>query len=137
MTIRATCIGNLGSDAVAKALPSGRLVLEFSVAAKNGKDEKPLWVRCSMFGERGAKLAQYLTKGSKVVVFGSFAIREYEKDGASRYSADMVIDDVVFAGSKRAEEDEGTTVTKVASNAPKVATSGYVQSAPVDADIPF
>jgi single-strand DNA-binding protein len=70
--------GNLGRDAELKDAGSTRL-LSFSVASTSReKGEKiTTWVRCTLWGVRGEKLAQYLTKGTKVAVSGEFSLHEY------------------------------------------------------------
>lgn len=70
--------GNLGRDAELKDAGSTRL-LSFSVASTSReKGEKiTTWVRCTLWGVRAEKLAQYLTKGTKVAVSGEYSLREY------------------------------------------------------------
>jgi single-strand DNA-binding protein len=70
--------GNLGKPAELRQT-SGGPVLSFSVASNTKvKGEKvTTWVRCSLFGKRGEALAQYLTQGTKVAVFGELTQCEY------------------------------------------------------------
>lgn len=73
-------VGNLGRDAELRTIGSGKQVLNFSVAAKpSGKDAESIWFDCAVWGERGAKLAQYLKKGTRVTASG--ALGRHEKDG--------------------------------------------------------
>lgn len=60
----------LGRDAELKTTTSGKAVCEFTGAYDigYGDNKHPQWVKCSLWGDRGAKVAQYLTKGSQVVV---------------------------------------------------------------------
>lgn len=76
--IHATAIGNLGRDAELKHIPSGKAVLSFSVAAAGRSKDQTTWVRCSLWGARGEKLAQHLTKGSRVGVSGTLSTREHD-----------------------------------------------------------
>ncbi len=77
--IHATVIGNLGNAAETKAIPSGKIVTNFSVATKGrGKETDTTWVRCAMWGERGKKVAEYLTKGQKVAAVGTLTARVHE-----------------------------------------------------------
>jgi len=64
--------GNLGRDAEQKFIPSGDSVVSFSVAVKSGYGDKATttWAKCTMWGERGEAVAQYLTKGQLVGVSG-------------------------------------------------------------------
>ena len=76
----ATFAGRLGRDAEIRHTQSGQSVTSFALAVDEyaGKGEKKtLWVDCSWWGERGEKLAQYLTKGSPLTVSGQVGVREY------------------------------------------------------------
>jgi single-strand DNA-binding protein len=103
-------LGNLGSDAELKVMSSGATVLKFSLATsekwvnKNGeKQEKTQWHKAELWGERGAKLAQYLSKGTKVVVEGSIDYQTYEKDNEKKYFTSIKVSNLEFAGGKRSE----------------------------------
>jgi len=76
----ATVSGNLGSDAVLRSTQGGDQVLAFNVGVKQGFGDKATtnWFRCSMWGKRGANIAQYLLKGTKVVVSGDLTIGSFE-----------------------------------------------------------
>lgn len=77
--IHANVIGNLGSAAETKTIPSGKLVTNFSVATKGrGKETDTTWVRCAMWGERGKKVSEFLTKGAKVAAIGTLTARIHE-----------------------------------------------------------
>ena len=73
-----TIAGNLGKDAELRRTQQGDPILGFSVAVSEGRDKPTTWWDVSLFGKRGEKLAQYLTKGSRVTVTGRFSAREYE-----------------------------------------------------------
>jgi single-strand DNA-binding protein len=70
-------------DAVVKTLDSGQKVCNFTVAVSVGwgDNKKTLWVACAMWGDRGEKLAQYLTKGTAVAVAGDVDIRAFTSNG--------------------------------------------------------
>ena len=75
-----TISGGIGKDAVTRTTPAGHKVTGFSVAVSEGFGDKKrtLWFDCSIWGDRGEKIAQYLTKGSKVSVAGDLSTREHE-----------------------------------------------------------
>jgi single-strand DNA-binding protein len=72
--------GNIGKDAVVRTTQGGDRITGWSVAVEDGfgQNKRTLWFDCSWFGGRGEKLAQYLTKGSKITVSGDFSTREHE-----------------------------------------------------------
>ena len=77
--------GYLGRDAELRNTPTSD-VLNFSLAVTTGYGDKKktLWVACALWGERGAKLEQYLIKGQGVVVHGDVDFRIYDKrDGST------------------------------------------------------
>jgi len=83
-----TVIGNLGSQAETKTLPSGKVVTNFSVATKDGKNrEQTNWIRCAFWGERGKKVAEYLTKGRQVTIVGPMSMHEH--NGKSYLECDV------------------------------------------------
>ena len=82
--------GNLGGDAETRFTQSGDAIVGFSVGVKAGYGDKATttWARCSMFGNRGEAVAQYLTKGQLVGISGEVAMREWnDKEGKKRISA--------------------------------------------------
>ena len=53
------------------------------------------WERTAEF------IGRYLRKGSRVLVEGTLRTDNYEKDGVKRYSTEIWIDNIEFAGAKR------------------------------------
>jgi single-strand DNA-binding protein len=101
--IAATVAGNVGKDAELKQA-GGDQVLEFSVASseKVKNEDVTTWVRCTLWGKRGASLAQYVKKGSPVTVTGSLAERAFtDKNGAKRSSLELRVSDIKLQGGKR------------------------------------
>lgn len=77
--IHAVVIGNLGNAAESKVIPSGKTVTNFSIGTKGfGKDAPTTWVRAAMWGERGNKVREFLTKGQKVAATGTLTTRDHE-----------------------------------------------------------
>ena len=100
--------GGLGRDAELKSLPSGKNVLEFSIAVNSGygDNKKTYWWKCKMFGDRATKLAEHFTKGTKLMIEGVPELREYEaKDGSGkRISAEIFVTDFEFIGGRQATQ---------------------------------
>ena len=94
--------GGLGRDSELKAV-GDKSVLEFSIAVNSSyrKEDPPSWWQCSIWGARAEKLAQYLTKGTRLIVEGEPKIRQYEdKDGNKRMSAEIFVNNIEFMGGK-------------------------------------
>ena len=100
--------GALGRDAELKTLPSGKSVLEFSVAVNSGfgDNKKTYWWRAKLFGDRAAKLAEHFTKGTKLLIEGVPELREYEaKDGGGKkISPEIFVTDFEFIGGRQATQ---------------------------------
>lgn len=110
--IASVVTGNLGKDAV-KWEHEGNVVLSFSLASRRydgqAKEDVTDWVDVSFWGKRGDKLAQYLTKGSRVAVRGQLWQREYEHNGQKRYALTLRADDVELLGSKDEKKSSGAS----------------------------
>ena len=98
-----TFTGNVGKDPVLEFTRSGQARLTFSVADSkskpdgNGGWEKlaEQWMRVTVWGQYAEHLAEHVTKGSRVKVYGEFYAREYEgKDGGKGVSLDVTADGV-------------------------------------------
>jgi len=101
--------GNLGKDAeLTMAKNTGKAILKFSVAVAKGykKEDGTNWFNCVMFGDRAEKLAQYLTKGTKVIIEGSVQLGNYEKDGVKHYTTDVFVNNVEMLGGSKEPSDE-------------------------------
>jgi len=104
--IHATITGNIGKDAETRAIPSGDTVTSFSVASNRKVKERDetTWVTVHLWGKRGEKLSQYLTKGTAVTVVGEFTTREYQdKSGEKRTSLECRASDIALHGGGNAE----------------------------------
>jgi len=102
--IKLEAIGNLVRDSELKTTPQGKTLLKFTIAASHGFGDykKTTFVNCIMWGERGEKLVNHFTKGTKLWVSGDFELREYEKnDGGKGYSPDLNVRDFEFAGKSQ------------------------------------
>ena len=75
-----TIAGGIGKDAVTRTTQGGDKVTGFSVGVSEGfgDGKRTIWFDCSLWGNRGEKLAGYLTKGSRVAVSGDLSTREHE-----------------------------------------------------------
>ena len=101
--------GNLGKDSeLTMAKNTGKAILKFSVAVAKGykKEDGTNWFNCVMFGDRAEKLAQYLTKGTKVIIEGSVQLGNYEKDGVKHYTTDVFVNNVEMLGGSKEPSDE-------------------------------
>lgn len=110
-------MGNLGTDAELKKVGENS-VLNFRIAvnqswknAKGEKQERTDWFSCALWGKRADAIAQYLTKGTRVVVEGELRTRDYEKDGVKHYATDISVQNIEFAGGAKREGSSNSAVS--------------------------
>jgi len=101
-------LGNLTRDPEKRALPSGAAVTSFSIATtrvykdKNGvKQEDTQYHNIVAFGPQAETIAQYMKKGSSILVEGRIQTRSWDApDGTKKYRTEIVVDAFQF-GPKR------------------------------------
>lgn len=91
-----TFSGRIGRDSEVRHTGSGKSVTGFPVAVDvgYGDNKQTMWVDCSMWGERGEKLALYLTKGSVVTVSGEANLQTYQSNGTDKTKLVCRVNDV-------------------------------------------
>lgn len=107
-------IGNLGRDPEMRYLPDGAAVCNFSIATtesykdKSGeKVDKTEWHRITAYRKLGEICGQYLKKGSQIYIEGKLQTRKWtDKDGAEKYTTEIIADRMNMLGSKRDSEPE-------------------------------
>lgn len=75
---QAIITGNITKDAVQRKTQGGDTVTSFAVAVNDRRTKEAMFFDCSLWGVRGEKVAQYLTKGTAVSVIGDLGRREHE-----------------------------------------------------------
>ena len=113
---KAQIYGNLTRDPELKALPSGSQVCSFSIATnrtwknKDGeKQEEVQYHNIVAFGKTAELVAQYMRKGSALLVEGRIQTRSWEaKDGGKRYSTEIVAENIQFGPKKVDRQDDSS-----------------------------
>lgn len=101
-------IGRCGKDPEVRQDKSGGAVVNLTVAtSEKYKDksgqwvEKAEWHKVSAFGPRAETMGKYLRKGSAVYIEGKLQTRKWQdKEGADRYTTEIVMRDFQFLDSK-------------------------------------
>lgn len=126
--------GNVGADPETRNTQSGDPVTNLSLATsrrvKKGDEwqDATEWHRLVCFGKRAEVLAEYVRKGSKLCVRGRLQTRKWEdREGVTRYTTEVVIEDFDFGGGPR--QGEGKSYAE--------ASGGFRDKAPADDEIPF
>ncbi len=136
--------GNLTKDAELR--PAGNSqVCGFSVAADTGFGDKKqtMFFSCSLWGNQGAAVAQYLKKGNPVTVIGEMSEREYD----GRQYKEIRVNSIKLQGSRNDNQQNNYQNNQQSSqpqqgfnNQMSQAPQGYAQNSapqlPSD-DVPF
>jgi single-strand DNA-binding protein len=120
-------IGNLTRDPEIKAIPSGIKVCSFSVATnrvwkdKNGaRQEAADYHNIVVFGRQAETVAQYMKKGSQVMIEGRMQTRSWDDatTNTKKYRTEVIADRVQFGstGSGSAGSAPKNTQTQEESN---------------------
>jgi len=104
---RVTLCGNLGSDPEISTLPSGTMLAKVSLATTESYKDKNTgewkenteWHRLVLWESLAKIASDYLKKGNKVLVEGRIKYNQYvDRDGQTRYSTDIVVNDLIMMG---------------------------------------
>ena len=89
--ITVTIAGRLTKDAELRQAGSSQ-VCGFSVAADTGFGDKKQahFFGCSLWGNQGAAIAQYLRKGTPVTISGEYSEREYDGNQNKKLRANQI-----------------------------------------------
>jgi single-strand DNA-binding protein len=112
--LKATIIGNLGSDRDMRYSAGGSPFLRFNVASNvrvrtpEGEwQDQTEWVRVTVFGQRAESLQNYLKKGSRVYVEGRLEARPWtDQLGQARAGLEVIANDVEFMSTQRGPDVE-------------------------------
>lgn len=103
-----TLSGNITRDPELRATQGGSQILRFGIAVnERRKDASGNWgdyanfFDCVMFGSRAEKVAQYLSKGTKVTVSGPLHYSSWERDGQKRSKVELYVNDLEFMSSRQ------------------------------------
>jgi single-strand DNA-binding protein len=144
-------IGRLGRDPEVRFTPDGAACANFSIAVGESwkdkgtgeKQERTEWVRCVAWRQLAEIIGEYLKKGSQIYVSGKLQTRKWtDKEGAERYTTEVVVDRMQMLGSKRDageaggdREERAPQKREPATTAAGGKTSGKFDD--MDDDIPF
>lgn len=112
MSINVVCIsGNLTRDADLRMTAGGTPVLSLGIAVNDRRknqqtgewEDYPNFVDAVLFGARAEKLAQYLSKGTKVALSGHLRYSSWERDGQKRSKLEVIVDELEFMSKGQQE----------------------------------
>lgn len=138
---KAIVYGNLTRDPEVRALPSGIKVCSFSVATnrtykdKDGsRKEQVEYHNVVVFGRQAETSAQYLKKGSGVLVEGRMQTRSWDADGGKKYRTEIVADAIQFGPRAGTGSAGGSSSSGSAAGEAPAAKKGSKDKAPDPVD---
>ena len=146
---KAILIGNLTRDPELKSLPSGVKVCSFSIATnrvwkdKNGaRQEAADYHNVVVFGRQAETVAQYMKKGSSILVEGRMQTRSWEdkNSGEKKYRTEVIADRTQFGpkgGSGVGASSSNVGAGKSAPENQEVDSIEYPEEDINPEDIPF
>jgi single-strand DNA-binding protein len=147
---KAIVIGNLTRDPELRSLPSGIKVCSFSLATnrvwkdKNGaRQESADYHNVVVFGRQAETVAQYMKKGSSLLVEGRMQTRSWEDktSGEKKYRTEIVADRTQFGpksgGASPSVQSAEAEKTSGKKNPEEIDTIEYPEEDINPEDIPF
>ena len=106
---RVVISGNLTRDIELRQTAGGMAVASLGVAVNDRRrnpqtgewEDVPNFIGCTFFGDRAAKLAPYLTKGTKVCIEGKLRWSQWERDGQKRSKLEVIVDSIEFMSQRQ------------------------------------
>ncbi len=136
-------VGNLGRDPEISYTQSGTAVAKFSIAtseqwkdkATGEKREQTEWHRIVAFGRLAEICGEYLSKGRQIYIEGRLQTSSWEKDGITRYSTDIIANQMQMLGSQGSRPAAAPQGSGPVSEPHVSPVPSYPE--PEDDDIPF
>lgn len=109
-------MGRLTRDPELRRTSSGVAVASFTLAVdrdfsgRDGGEKETDFIDCVAWRQTGEFVSKYFTKGRMAVAEGRLQIRSWtDKDGNKRRTAEVVVDNMYFADSKKESNGAGTS----------------------------
>lgn len=106
-------MGRLVKDPDVNYANSGTTIGRFTIAVdrrfkREGQPEADFF-NCTTFGKQAEFVEKYLKKGTKILLSGELQNNNYtDKDGVAHYSVNVIVNEIEFAESKRAQTENNT-----------------------------
>ncbi len=136
-------VGNLGKDPEVRHLENGAAVANFFIATTESykdrttgeRKDQTEWHNIVLWRGLAEVAEKYLKKGSQIYVEGKLRTRSWEKDGITRYTTEVVGDNMTMLGG-RGENTGGSQSGQYQQQSEPVAAPSATTSDATD-DLPF
>ncbi len=108
-------VGNLGKDPEVRNLESGATVANFTIATTESYKDKTTgekkditeWHNIVLWRGLADTAAKYLHKGDMIYIEGKLRTRSWEKEGVTRYTTEIVGDNMTMLSTRRTTNTGG------------------------------
>ena len=136
-------VGRLGKDPEVRNLENGATVANFTIASSESYKDKTTgekkeiteWHNIVLWRGLAEISQKYLHKGDMVYIEGKLRTRSWEKEGVTRYTTEIVADNMTMLSTKGSSNSGSGGYSPV-----ETAADNYRAHAPVDSstdDLPF
>lgn len=134
MLNKAILMGRMCADPELRSTNSGTHVCTFTLAVdRRGKDDGTDFIEVVTWSKTAEFVSKYFQKGQQVAVVGRIQTRNWEdKQGNKRKAVEVVADEVHFAESKKASQNNNPEVGD-----PMAALGGFDAMPGEPDDLPF
>ena len=132
-----TVVGNLTADPELRYTAQSVPVASFTVASTprtynrasgQWEDGTAMFLRCSAWREMAENIAESLTKGMRVIVYGRLQQRNWERDGQNRSSLEIQVDEI--GPSLRYAQAQVTRIPRSSGGFNQGGQGGFASGAP-------
>lgn len=134
------CItGRITHDLELKATQSGISVCSFGVAVdRPGVKDKTDFLDVVAWRQSAEFVSKWFKKGDPIEVQGVLTSRTYEdRNGNKRKAVEIVADRIMFAKTKKRDDDDGYDERPYSEDEGSVESSGFSELEHDDGDLPF
>lgn len=137
-------VGRLGKDPEVRHLENGATVANFSMATSETykdrqtgeKREQTEWHNVVLWRGLAEVVEKYVKKGDMLYVEGKLRTRSWEKDGVTRYTTEVVGDNMTMLGGGSGSSGGGMVASPPSNNTAQPSSSGEAVEDVTD-DLPF
>ena len=140
-------IGNLGKDPEVRHLENGVAVASFPIATTESYKDRTTgerrdqteWHNIVLWRGLADVSEKYLKKGDSVYIEGKLRTRSWEKDGITRYTTEIVADNMTMLGGSRGSSSPPPPDQEPVSQRESASSGGTGSSSQEEAtdDLPF
>ena len=120
--------GRLTAKPELKTTTTDIFVTDFSIAVnRRFNKETTDFINCQAWRSTAEFICKYFEKGQEIAVIGELHNDKWEKDGETRYTSRVSVDEVYFCGSKADNKAETVSVDNIE----------FTEVSPQEDDLPF